>query len=129
MKKIIFISLMCLTLLAGCEQKITEGEIYEKEFRPEETEVIIVPMVHTNGKTSYTTPMPIVHHYPDRWRIAIRSIEKNDDGDYDTADYYTTEEVYSNCKVGDMFSYDEDRDCEEEPVEKSKVKSRNSRSK
>ena len=42
------------------------------------------------------------------------------DGDYDTADYYTTEEVYNSCEVGDMFSYDENRDCEEEPVEKSK---------
>ena len=55
------------------------------------------------------------------------TIEKNDDGDYDTADYYTTEEVYNNCKVGDMFSYDEDRDSEEEPVEKSKAKSSNRR--
>lgn len=126
-KKIIFALFACLILLTGCSQKITEGEIYEKEFRPEKTEVLIVPMVHTNGKTSYTTPTPIVHHYPDRWRIAIRSIEKNDDGDYDTADYYTTEEVYNNCKVGDMFSYDEDRDSEEEPVEKSKAKSSNRR--
>ena len=77
-------------------------------------------MIHTNGKSLYTTYVPVTHHYPDRWRISIKSIEKNDDGDYDTADYYTTEEVYNNCEVGDMFSYDENRDCEEEPVEKSK---------
>lgn len=54
MKKIIFALFACLILLTGCSQKITEGEIYEKEFRPEKTEVLIVPMVHTNGKTSYT---------------------------------------------------------------------------
>lgn len=46
-------------------------------------------------KSSYTTYVPVTHHYPDRWRISIKSIEKNDDGDYDTADYYTTEEVYN----------------------------------
>ena len=107
MKKIIFVLFACLILLTGCSQKITEGEIYEKEFLP-------------NGKSLYTTYVPVTHHYPDRWRISIKSIEKNDDGDYDTADYYTTEEVYNSCEVGDMFSYDENRDCEEEPVEKSK---------
>lgn len=71
-------------------------------------------MIHTNGKSLYTTYVPVTHHYPDRWRISIKSIEKNDDGDYDTADYYTTEEVYNSCEVGDMFSYDENRDCERE---------------
>lgn len=120
MKKIIFVLFACLILLTGCSQKITEGEIYEKEFLPEETRTIIIQMIHTNGKSLYTTYVPVTHHYPDRWRISIKSIEKNDDGDYDTADYYTTEEVYNSCKVGDMFSYDENRDCEEEPVEKSK---------
>lgn len=95
MKKIIFVLFACLILLTGCSQKITEGEIYEKEFLPEETRTIIIPMIHTNGKSLYTTYVPVTHHYPDRWRISIKSIEKNDDGDYDTADYYTTEEVYN----------------------------------
>ena len=120
MKKIIFVLLTCLILLTGCGQKITEGEIYEKEFLPEETITIIVPMIHTNVKTSYTTYVPVINHYPDRWRISIKSIGKNEDGKYDIADYYTTEEVYNSCKVGDMFSYDENRDYKEEPVEKSK---------
>lgn len=119
-KKIIFVLFACLILLTGCSQEITEGEIYEKEFLPAETRTIILPMIHTNGKSSYTTYVPVTHHYPDRWRISIKSIEKNGDGDYDTAEYYTTEEVFNSCEVGDMFSYDENRDCEEEPVEKSK---------
>ena len=120
MKKAIFVLFMCFIFLTGCNKKITEGEIYEKEFLPEETQVVILPMVHTDGKTSYTTYIPMTYYYPDRWRISIKSIEKNEDGDYDTADYYTTEEVYNDCNVGDMFSYDEDRDYDEEPFEKSK---------
>lgn len=120
MKKILLTLIICCICLTGCGEKITEGEIYEKEFLPEETQVMIVPMVHTNGKTSYTTYMPVTHHYPDRWRISIKSLEKNEDGEYDTADYYTTEEVYNRCEVGDMFSYEKNRDYAEEPVEKSK---------
>ena len=44
-----------------------------------ETRTIIIPMIHTNGKSLYTTYVPVTHHYPDRWRISIKSIEKNDD--------------------------------------------------
>ena len=76
MKKILLTLIICCICLTGCGEKITEGEIYEKEFLPEETQVMIVPMVHTNGKTSYTTYMPVTHHYPDRWRISIKSLEK-----------------------------------------------------
>lgn len=63
MKKIIFVLFACLILLTGCSQKITEGEIYEKEFLPEETRTIIIPMIHTNGKSLYTTYVPVTHHY------------------------------------------------------------------
>lgn len=83
MKKAIFVLFMCFIFLTGCNKKITEGEIYEKEFLPKETQVVILPMVHTDGKTSYTTYIPMTYYYPDRWRISIKSIEKNEDGDYD----------------------------------------------
>lgn len=120
-KKIAIIMLALSMLLGGCGQKLTEGEIYEMEFLPEYTQTVLVPIVHTNGKTSYTTLIPIIQHYPDRWKICIRSLEKSKDGDYETAIYYTTEEVYNECSVGDMFSYDSKRDYDEEPVKKEKA--------
>lgn len=108
--------------LAGCGQKkITEGIIYQKEFKPERTSTTFIPMVHFNGKTSYTTYIPIINHYPDRWCIYIKSLNKDDEGKYQTAEYYTTEAVYNDCEIGYMFSYEENRDFSEEPVEKSKA--------
>lgn len=108
---------ICLT---GCSGKITEGEIYEKEYKPEKTSIVTVPIVHTNGKSTYTTIIPVTYHYPDRWCVRIRSLNQDEDGEYETAEYYTTEEVYNECEIGDLFVYDEDRDYEEEPVEKEK---------
>lgn len=118
MKKYIAVILMSSVLLTGCSSKITEGEIYKKDYQPEETIMIMTPMIHTNGKSSYTTYIPMFYHYPDRWCIWIKATEKNDEGEYDTAKYYTTEEVYEECDIGDVFSYEEDRDYKEEPVEK-----------
>lgn len=122
MKKYIAVILMSSVLLTGCSSKITEGEIYKKDYQPEETIMIMTPMIHTNGKSSYTTYIPMFYHYSDRWCIWIKATEKNDEGEYDTAKYYTTEEVYEECDIGDMFSYEEDRDYKEEPVEKKRIR-------
>lgn len=103
-KKIATIVLALSMLLGGCGQKLAEGVIYEMEFLPECTQIVLVPIIHTDGKTSYTTLTPIVQYFPDRWKICIRSLEKSKDGDYETEIYYTTEKVYNEYSVGDVFS-------------------------
>lgn len=119
-KVILIVTVVCVMMfmLVGCGEKITKGEIYYKEFEPETTTTGLIPIVHSNGKTCYTTYIPIFYHYPDRWCIKIRSLNKNKDGEYDKATYYTTEEVYNSCNIGDIFEYDENRDFDEEPVTK-----------
>lgn len=68
---------LCACLIcSGCSEKIREGEIYEKEYKPEKTIVNIVPIIHTNGKTASATYIPMIYHYPDRWCVRIRSFEK-----------------------------------------------------
>lgn len=115
---ILFLMAICL-LLSGCE-KIREGEIYKKEFLEENTQVYMMPIIHSDGKTSYTTFMPVTYHYPDRWKIYIRSLNKDKQGEYKKAIYYTNEDVYNQCEIGNIFSYEEGRDSEEEPVDKQK---------
>lgn len=119
MKKYLLALLVSIVLLTGCSQKITEGEIYKKEYEPEETIMVMTPMAHTAGKAIYTTYVPMYYHYPDRWCIWIKATETDSDGKYETAKYYTTKEVYENYNIGDMFSYEKDRDSEEEPVKKT----------
>ncbi len=60
-KKRIF--LLCLSgiLLSGCREKLTSGEIYNKEFLPANTVTVIMPIVHTNGKSSHTTYIPMIY--------------------------------------------------------------------
>ena len=119
-KRILALSMAAL-LLVGCGKKLTEGEIYGKEFLPEETTITYVPFVYSDGKTSHTTIIPMVFDYPDRWRIDIRSFNVNEEGEYETASYFTSEEVFEACDIGDVFSYEPERDSENEPVRKEKV--------
>ena len=113
-KGIVFVLAMLACCLSGCGRKITEGEIYSKEFIEEDTWTQLVPMVHTGGKTVYTTLIPIVHHHPDEYVISIRDLESDK-----TADYYVESEVYDECEIGMMFKYEPERgDLDEEPIEK-----------
>lgn len=118
--KIIIFLILAGALLSGCSPKLTEGEIIEKKYVEEWTEYTTVPMVHTNGKNTYTTVIPMTYHHPEQWRIYIKSLTPNEEGNYDTAVYYTTEELYDACNIGDIFSYDAQRDSDTEMVEKSK---------
>jgi hypothetical protein len=115
MKKylVLFLTFALLFSICGCGHKLTEGEVYDKEFKEARTQVMVVPIVHSNGKSTYITTIPYVYYYPDRWIIRIR--EPNGDGTYVTDEYYTTKEVYDSVNIGDTFSYDPDRDFENEP--------------
>ena len=119
-KKRILLLLVLALVLTGCDSELTEGEIYGKEFLPRKTMVMCVPIVHSDGKTSYTTIVPMIFNYPDRWRIDIRSLDVNEKGEQETASYFTSKEVFDECDIGNIFSYEPDRDLKNEPVMKEK---------
>ena len=120
MKKVIG-ALICLLLvvsLCGCSNEITEGEVYEKEYREAHTTVMMLPLVISNGKTTKTTMIPFLVHYPDRYIIFIKAYQ---DEEWKTEDFYVSKEVYDSIKIGDMFLYDEERgDLQDEPYTKER---------
>ena len=115
MKKLllgIVVILMILFCLTGCSGKITEGEVYEKEYKAAHTEVMIVPITTYNGKTSSVHMIPYFYSYPDRYIIKIKKFVDNK---WEQADYYVPKDVYDGINVGDQFEYAEGRDLSEEP--------------
>nr|DAF82017.1 MAG TPA: adhesin [Caudoviricetes sp.] len=120
MKRLLAVICASLITLTGCKMRLTEGEICDKQFLPAHTQTMLIPMTHTNGKTSYTTYIPMVYSYPDRWCIRIQALNPNDKGRYESAIYYVTKDVYDECEIGELFKYDPERDFKDEPVEKKK---------
>ena len=120
MKKIIG-ALICLLLvvsICGCSNVITEGEVYKKEYREEHTTVMMLPLVISNGKTTTTTMIPYLVHYPDRYVIFIKAYQ---DEEWKTEVFYVSKENYDNINIGDMFIYDEERgDLQDEPYTKER---------
>ena len=115
MKKLllgIVFMLMILFCLTGCSTKITEGEVYEKEYKAAHTEVMIVPITTYNGESSSVHMIPYVYSFPDRYIIKIKKFEDNE---WKQADYYVPKDVYDGINVGDQFEYVEGRDLSEEP--------------
>ena len=116
----LFLVLILVLSLCGCGYKLTEGEVYDKEYRAATTQIVCIPYTILNGKTTQTIIIPYVYYYPDRWIIRIR--EPNGDGTYTTDQYYTTEAVYDSVNIGDTFCFDPDRDFENEPYTRERQK-------
>ena len=109
---IVFVYLALMLFLCGNEERLTEGEVYDKNFTAAHSQVLMLPMVHTNGESTYTTMMPYTRYYPDTYSVSIRDFQ---DGELVKDTYYVPEEVYDAVQIGDMFQYDADRDLEEAP--------------
>ena len=93
--------LLIFSILTGCSKAITEGEVISKEFTPAHTQIMFIPIVHTNGKTSYTTLVPFIYYYNDKWEEML------------SATYRITEEVFDAVTIGSEFVYSNDM----EPLE------------
>ena len=99
-------------LLSGSKTRLTEGEVYDKSFTAAHSQTPMLPMVHSNGETTYTTMMPYIRNYPDTYSISIRDFQ---DGEWITETYYVSKEVYNDVEIGDIFKYEKGRDLEEAP--------------
>lgn len=110
MKKIIFLCaalLMLMLTFTGCVEKITEGEVVEKNFTPAHVQPRVIPVIISNGKTTTTTMIPYMYYYPDTWSITIQNWDEKEN-EILTATYRITEEVYNTVEIGAEFVYDEE---------------------
>lgn len=120
-KKIVFTLLIVLALimLTSCSDSINEGDVYEKEFKPEYTTVSVLPMTISSGKTVTTIMVPYTIHYPDRWVIYIKAYDE-EACNWINEDFYVSEEVYDSVDIGDYFVFDEDMGTRDEPYTKTR---------
>lgn len=120
-KKILLVGVLILALLlCSCSNKITEGEIYEKEFKPEDTQLVPITTFIYTGKVS----VPIIHyyrrHYPDRYIVRIRQYNE-EENTFLYNEYYVDAETYNKVNIGDWFIYDEAFCIENEPYTQEKA--------
>jgi hypothetical protein len=124
-RKAIAVCVCCLVLvlLAGCQSKLTHGEVIDKSFTAAYTETKLMPHVMCSGKTCTTTLIPYTVHHPDNWTITIKSVA-DDDRYGETAKYCVTQNVYDSVNIGDMFEYDKDTCWDKEKATKERTEER-----
>lgn len=103
--------LLFLLLLTGCGAEITEGEVIQKEFTPAYTQLLMVPVVRSDGKTTHTAMLPYVYFYSDKWTITIRAY--SEDGEEIRETFRVSEQVYDETELGSEFIYTDDMEPDE----------------
>lgn len=112
---------LIFTVLISGSSQVSEGEVYQKEFRPAYTTTVWTPITTSNGENSTTVLFPFTYNYPDRWVVFIKAYNSEKDS-WDTEDYYISQEVYDHISVGDYFVYDREFHLREEPHTKERKK-------
>lgn len=104
---LIVLAVVLLLSLTACSSKITSGEVVKKSFTPAHSELRMIPIVISNGKTFTTIVIPYTYHYSDCWEITIAAWDE-EEKKMQTATYRVTEKVYEAVEIGAEFVYDKD---------------------
>ncbi len=113
---------MALLILAGCagDNKLREGEIYDKGFTEAYTQTSLLPISPYNGKTVSTILVPHTIYHPDSWYVDIKAFNEEEQK-WVTARYWVDESVYNSVNIGEQFQYDENICLDEAPYTKERA--------
>jgi hypothetical protein len=120
MKKACFIIAVFTVLLTSCAPKIKEGEIYDKDYRPAHTTKVMTPVVHSCGKVTTTTLIPMWVYYPEAWYISYRAFNEKSHK-WDSATVWVSQEVYNMAQFGAWYERT-DADFDSQPRVRQKNK-------
>lgn len=97
--------ILMVAAITACSPKIKEGEVVAKEFTPQHTMMILMPVTVSTGKTTITNMIPMLFFFPDSYRIDIRKFEG---GEWIEASWWTDRATYDQVVVGGYFIADEE---------------------
>lgn len=80
---------------------ITEGVVTKLEYFPEDSSVIMMPMVISTGKTTTTVMTPTYVHHPESFRVVIKNGKEIED-------FYVDKKTYEQLKVGVRYRAEDD---------------------
>lgn len=87
--------------------------MYEKGFHPAYTSIIMMPVVHSTGKTSTVTMIPIPFFHPDSWSVSFKAFDEKENV-WRERTVYVSKEVYDVVNTG-MWYEVTDKDLDEAP--------------
>lgn len=100
MKKMVL--LLVAVILTACGQKLTEGDVFEKEFHPAHTSVQPQTVVHSDGKSTTTSIIMVSHYYPDSWSIGIQAYDA-EAKKWIRDTYWVSKEAFDTVEIGNYW--------------------------
>ncbi|WP_257311149.1 hypothetical protein [Geothrix fuzhouensis] len=105
----------CALMLAlACEPALKEGVVATKEFHPAHTQMILMPMTVSSGKTTTITMVPMFFFYPDSYSVDIKKFNGKK---WERATWWVDRYTYEQIVVGGYYKAKDD-DLDEQPRER-----------
>lgn len=103
MKRIIMAAMAAVIILTACN-RITQGEVYDKQFTPAHTETYTTTRNVYIDEKWIAIPYVETKYYPDEYRVFIR--KETEKGKFDKESYTVGKERYDSIKIGDEISFE-----------------------
>jgi hypothetical protein len=95
MKKLLLT--LSLIVLLSCE-KLQYGNVIEREYHPEYTSTMLLPMVVSTGKTTTIIMIPYFVHHNESWSIDVKGTGVK--GHTLTRTFYIDKLAFDTTKIG-----------------------------
>jgi hypothetical protein len=93
-------TLLGCVILTGCNQ-LEEGTVVDKHYEPMEQNLVLMPLVMSNGKTTTTTMIPYFVTDNEDYVLHIKGIYR---GEEVIEKVYTSKECYEQMQNGDKWT-------------------------
>lgn len=119
MKKLVYLLLISILILfIGCKNSMKNGTIIKKWYEPDNTQILYIPFVVTDGKYTKTILIPYLIYDKEDFCIKVRGV--NYVGDTITKTFFINKSSYDTLNVGDYIHVDDycDADKNNTKIEK-----------
>jgi len=96
---------IAVALVALSCERITDGQVYEMWREPERDYfyLMMFPIVHSTGESTFTTFMYIPMHVHDYEDFALRIRKLNDKGKWQKRTLYVTKDEWARIQLGQQY--------------------------
>ena len=91
----------CVSVIVVSCEHLEYGNIVEKEYHPAWTQVMFIPIIISDGKTTSTMMIPYFVWHNESWSIDVEG--KGTKGSIMTETFYVDKLAYDTSKIGDFI--------------------------
>lgn len=97
-----------------------EGKVIHKKHHTERKQLLMIPIVTSDGKSTTTVMTPIWITHPETWSVDVQNWDKEDE-EFVEERFYLSKEAFDGIELGDWFKFNSNLHLKDRPEIREKA--------